>query len=117
MLIGVNNLFYGDSDEDISDGIVALAKIIRERQPNAKLHVIKPYPAAGQEERIARINDMVASKLPVDEYTDLLDFTDVLTLPDGSGKIDPTLFIEGEGLHPIEKGYERLVKALKPHLK
>lgn len=117
LLIGVNNLFYGDSDEDISDGIVALAKIIRERQPNAKLHVIKDYPAAGQEERIARINDMVAAKLPIDEYTDLLDFTDVLTLPDGSGKIDPTLFIEGEGLHPIEKGYERLVKALKPHLK
>lgn len=117
LLIGVNNIYNGDSDEDITDGIVALAKIIRERQPKAKLHVIKVYPAAGLELRIAGLNALLEKKLPIDEFTDLLDFTDVLTLKDGSGKIDPTLFIEGEGLHPIEKGYERLVKALKPHLK
>lgn len=117
LLIGVNNLYNGDSDEDIANGIAALAKIINERQPQAKLHVIKIYPAAGAEERIKRINDLMESLLPLNDKIDVLDFTETLTLKDGSGKIDPTLFLPNEGLHPIEKGYDKLVKALKPHLK
>ena len=47
--------------------------------------------------------------------TELVDLTDCLTLPDGSGKIDPDKFLP-DGIHPNEKGYAALGKQLKKHL-
>lgn len=113
MVIGINN--YGDTEEDISSGVVELAKLIRQRQPEAQLHVIKIYPAKGREEKVARINQLIEQKLPIDDHTDLVDLTDYLTLKDGSGKIDPAYFVEG--LHPNAKGYEQIAKGLKKVLK
>lgn len=109
LLIGINNI--GDKKEDIANGVVALARLIRQRQPQAKLHVIKIYPAKGHEEKVKRTNDLIEKLLPLDTRTDLVDLTSYLTLKDGSGKIDPTLF--REGLHPNEKGYTRIAKGLK----
>ena len=113
LLIGVNNI--GDTEEDISNGVVALAGLIRERQPQAKLHVLKIYPAVNLEEKIARVNALIEKKLVCDEQTDIVDLTSCLTLPDGSGKIDPSLFVEG--LHPNEKGYAAIAKELRKVLK
>ncbi len=110
MTIGVNNIDR-DKETDIANGVVALARLIRQRQPEAKLHVIKIYPAKGREEKIKRTNDLIEQLLPIDSHTDLIDLTSYLTLKDGSGKIDPTLF--REGLHPNEKGYTQIAKGLK----
>ena len=115
LLIGVNNINNHDSEEDVANGIVSLAKLIRERQPEAKLHVIKIYPAKNEEEIIKRTNDLVEQKLVCDDHTDLVDLTSFLTLHDGSGKIDESLF--REGLHPNEKGYAQIAKGLKKYLK
>ncbi|MDY5773661.1 MAG: acetylhydrolase, partial [Bacteroidaceae bacterium] len=71
--------------------------------------------AKGREEKVARINQLIEQKLPIDDHTDLVDLTDYLTLKDGSGKIDPAYFVEG--LHPNAKGYEQIAKGLKKVLK
>ncbi|MGM9675814.1 MAG: SGNH/GDSL hydrolase family protein [Bacteroidaceae bacterium] len=113
LLIGINN--WKDSPEDVARGVVGLAALIRSRQPQAKLHVLKIYPARGLEEWVAQTNRLIEAKLPIDEMTELIDLTDCLTLPDGSGKIDPDKFVP-DGLHPNEKGYAALGKRLKKHL-
>ena len=115
LLIGVNNIGI-DSEEKIADGVVALAGLIRARQPQAKLHVIKIYPAKGREEIIRRINSMIQQKLVLDDYTDLVDITDNLVIKDGSGKINPDFFLQ-DGTHPNEKGYTQIAKVLKKELK
>ena len=111
LTIGINNINIGDKDEDVANGVVALARLIRQRQPEALLHVIKIYPAKDREEKVQRVNALIEKNLPIDDHTDLIDLTSYLTLKDGSGKIDPTLF--REGLHPNEKGYTQIAKGLK----
>ena len=37
------------------------------------------------------------------------DVSSALTLPDGSGKVDPSCFLP-DRLHPNERGYARLAK-------
>lgn len=112
--IGTNNLKI-NTDEEIVTGIMGLVKIIRQRQPQALLHLIKIYPRRGEEARIAKINDLLQSRLPQDNMIDITDATPQLLLTDGSGKIDESLF--RDGLHPNEKGYLRIVEILKPLLK
>lgn len=114
LLIGINN--YADKEEDIAQGVVDLAKLIRERQPEARLHVIKIYPAKNREEKVARINKLIEKKLVCDNMTELVDLSACLTLKNGSGKIDPSCFCN-DGLHPNEVGYAALGKVLKKHLK
>jgi lysophospholipase L1-like esterase len=114
MNIGTNNL-EKNTNEEIVEGILGLVQLIRERQPQARLHVIKIYPRRGQEDRVARLNDLLQSRLPKDNMIDIADATSKLLLTDGSGKIDESLF--RDGLHPNEKGYARIVEVLKPLLK
>lgn len=114
LLIGINN--YADKEADIAQGVADLAQLIRQRQPQAQLHVLKIYPARNREAKVARINKLLEQKLVVDDKTELVDLTSCLLLKDGSGKIDPTCF-EKDGLHPNEKGYLELGKLLKKHLK
>ena len=113
LMIGTNNLDV-DSDSKIVSGICDIVKLIRKKQPQAQLHVIKIYPRKGKEERIKKLNDLLEKTLICDEKTDIQDVSPALTLKDNSGKIDPTCFIEG--LHPNEKGYANLVKAYKKFL-
>jgi len=112
MMIGTNNIGI-NTNEQIVDGIIGLVKLVRDRQPQAKLHVIKIYPRAGQEERVLALNNLLESKLQLDSMTDIIDVTSQLTLKDGSGKIDSSLF--RDGLHPNELGYSRIAKVLKKH--
>ena len=114
LLIGINN--YADKEEDIAQGVADLARLIRERQPQAQLHVLKIYPARNREKKVARINRLLEQKLVIDDKTELVDLNSCLLLPDGSGKIDPAAFTK-DGLHPCEAGYLKLGKMLKKHLK
>jgi len=113
LLAGTNNVGI-NTNEQIVDGIIGLAKLIRERQPQAKLLVMKVYPCAGQEECISALNNLLESKLKQDSMTDIIDVTSQLTLKDGSGKIDSSLFVDGT--HPNELGYSRIAKILKKHM-
>jgi lysophospholipase L1-like esterase len=114
MMIGTNNLGL-NTNEEIVEGILGLVRLVHERQPQAKLHVIKIYPRRNMEKRVAELNDLLASKLPLDEHTDIIDVTSELVLKDGSGKIDESLF--RDGLHPNEIGYSRIANVFKKVLK
>ena len=109
--IGINNLLNGESEDEIADGIVALADLIRKRQPQARLCVLKIYPCRGLEEKVARVNNRLQHQLRQDAQTILVDANSALLLKDNSGKIDESLF--RDGLHPNEKGYKQLIKRLK----
>lgn len=114
LLIGINNLYNNDSEEDVADGIVALARLIRERQPEALLHVLKIYPTKNLPEKVKRTNALIEKKLKCDDHTDLVDLTGYLIHKE-NGNIDESLF--REGLHPNEKGYAQIAKGLKKVLK
>lgn len=116
LLIGINNVSAGNTLENIAKGVSELATLIRARQPQAKLHIIKVYPARGREKQVARLNEMISNEVHLDSQTDLVDLTPLLTLKDGSGNIDPSCFIQ-DGLHPNEKGYHQIGKGLKKYLK
>ncbi len=111
LLIGINNINAGDKEEDVARGIVDLAAAIHARQPQATLYVIEIYPAKGREEKVERTNALLREWLPTDDSVRLISLNRVLTLDDGSGKINPDMF--REGLHPNEKGYAALARELK----
>ncbi|MDE7442905.1 MAG: hypothetical protein K2M65_01950, partial [Muribaculaceae bacterium] len=60
-------------------------------------------------------NQFLAQYLITDDHTRLLDLNACLVLPDGSGKVNPDMFVEG--LHPNEKGYAALGNELKKQLR
>lgn len=102
LMIGTNNL--GDcTDEEIAEGIRFLAGAIRERQPSAKLKVVGILPRRGMEERIRELNAKIRALLPAG-----VTFTEAGEALLKNGKIDESLF--RDGLHPNEKGYERIAK-------
>lgn len=105
MSIGTNNLQF-NTDREIVEGILFVAKAVRERQPSAKLHVIGILPRRGQEQRISHINSELQKELlnTGAVYVDLAPF-----LVKEDGRIDPFLF--SDGLHPNEKGYEKIAEA------
>lgn len=115
LMIGTNNLGI-NTNEEIVDGILGIVRMLRERQPQAKLHVVKIYPRRKMEQRIADLNAFLQQKLMIDEqHIDLVDVTSSLTLRDGSGKIDETLFVDG--LHPNEAGYAKIAEVYKKYIK
>ncbi len=111
LLIGINNINNGDKEEDVARGIVDLASAIHARQPQAVLHVVEIYPAKGLEAKVERTNALVREWLPVGDHVKLISLNRVLLMDDGSGNINPDMFIEG--LHPNENGYAALAKELK----
>lgn len=113
LLIGINN--SSEPSEDVAAGVCRLARLIRQRQPRARLHVIKIYPARGREEWVEKTNRLISEQLTIDDHTDLVDLTECLALHDGSGKVNEAMF--REGLHPNEKGYAELARKLKKVLK
>lgn len=114
LMIGINNI--GDSAEDIAGGISRLASLIRKRQPQARLHIIKLLPARGHEEKTAKVNSLLDTCVTTDSHTDLIDMTADLLLGNGSGNINPKFFLS-DGLHPNEQGYAIMAKRLAKILK
>ncbi|MBZ5855602.1 SGNH/GDSL hydrolase family protein [Flavihumibacter profundi] len=102
LMIGTNNIGY-NSDREIAEGLKFLVNAIRVRQPKAKLLVMGILPRRESEKRVAGLNALIAknfSSTPV-------KFADAgkLFIKKG-GQIDESLF--SDGLHPNEKGYEKL---------
>ena len=110
LLIGTNNLPF-NSDNEIIDGIVCVAKAIRERQPSAQLRILGILPRKEMEDRIRKINAELQNQLAEMSVT-YIDLAPVLTKE--KGRIDLSLFLDG--LHPNEKGYERIADVLSAFL-
>ena len=109
--IGTNN-FGLNSNEEIIIGLDHLVNAIAVRQPMAKIHVSGIYPRRKQEERVVKLNLMIAQMADLKN----IDFTDPGTvLLDENGKIDESLFTDG--LHPNKEGYEKLAPLIAEELK
>lgn len=114
LMIGTNNIGI-NTNEEIVEGIVGLVQLLRERQPQAQIHVVKIFPRRNMEDRVAEINQLLDKKLATDSKISLVDVSSQLLLKDGSGKIDETLF--ADGLHPNAKGYDKIAKIYHQYLK
>lgn len=106
LMIGTNN---GEPHAQIVSGILDIAALIRRHQPQARLHIIGIYPKGGQEEKMRDLNKLLQQSIKADGMTFYHDVSSALTLPDGSGKVDPSCFLP-DRLHPNERGYARLAK-------
>ena len=111
LLAGCNNTEI-NTKEEIVDGIIGLAKLIRTKQPQARLHIVKLYPCENQEDLISDINTILSRKIILDDHMDIIDVSSELTLP--NGKIDKSLFVDGT--HPNAKGYTKIARIYKRYL-
>ena len=102
IMIGTNNIGF-DTDEDIVRGIVNLAAVVKLRQPNAQIEVIGLLPRRGFEERIARINALLEPQVVAGGA---IFRNPGVRLLKPNGKINESLFLDG--VHPNEKGYNRI---------
>lgn len=111
LLIGTNNLQL-NTDEEVIQGICQVAKVIRQRQPKAKLHVLGILPRKDVAAlRIQQINAKLQKQFSASEIT-YIDLSPQLT--DSEGTINLSLF--SDGLHPNEAGYERIAEVLKKYI-
>ncbi|MGL5620349.1 MAG: SGNH/GDSL hydrolase family protein, partial [Tannerellaceae bacterium] len=106
--IGTNNL-EEDTNEGIVEGIINLAQQIKALQPEAKLTVLGLLPRRAMEDRIQTINTLLTSEcnrlnIPFAEVGSAL-------INKTSNTINEALF--KDGLHPNEKGYDKLGLQLK----
>lgn len=108
LMIGTNNLEY-NTDSEIVAGLKMLAQAIAIRQPKAKLHIVGILPRVRMEVRVAEINKSIKA-MAQGIGLDFVDAGQGLLLPDG--KVNSSLF--SDGLHPLDVGYERIAKVLKP---
>jgi lysophospholipase L1-like esterase len=114
LMLGTNNIGL-NTDSDIADGVAWVVNLIRQKQPQARIHVELIYPRRNREQKVADINKLISERVKTDDKTDIIDVSNALLLTDGSGKIDEKLFVDG--LHPNEDGYLRIADVLKPYLK
>lgn len=112
LTIGTNNLSIHNSDEEIIEGLKHLLKAIQIKQPtSATLLLSGIYPRRGMEARIEALN----KKMAVLAKAVNIKFINPGTVLLGTGKtIDEKLF--SDGLHPNEKGYEKLGLHLSKYL-
>lgn len=102
-MIGTNNFGY-NTNYEIVEGLRFLLSAIRQRQPEAKITVLGIYPRRKMEQRVKDINLQIRQMAELEGF----HFADPgLNLLQPDGKIDESLFTDG--LHPNEKGYQKVV--------
>lgn len=107
LMIGTNNLEI-NTDREIVNGIKFLTQQIQVRQPLAKIKVVGILPRRGMEERISLLNKEIEKAVRPCEVVFVEAGEGLLN---ASGKIDESMFLDG--LHPNEKGYEKIVRKIK----
>ena len=121
LMIGTNNNASNDSDPvATAEGVKALVRVIRERQPNAKiiLHPIFPRGegsdpgVAGVRKRNARTSAILEKFANESKHVTWINFNDKLVGSDGW----VPKRIMADGLHPTAEGYNIWAKALEDEL-
>lgn len=112
LTIGTNNISIGETDEDIILGLKNLIEAITIRQPSASIYLSGIYPRRNLEERIQLLNKKL-KQLAKNMHHHFIN--PGVELLHSDGKIDEQLF--SDGLHPNEKGYEKLGLRLRDALK
>lgn len=107
LLAGTNNL-TSDNDENILTGIDTLISAIRNRQPSAEIQISAILPRRNMETRIRNLNKEIQKLCSRRKVI----FTDPgQGLQNSQGLINEKFFIDG--LHPNEKGYEKIARSFK----
>lgn len=109
--IGTNNLAF-NSDKEIMAGLKLLIEAVKERQPAASILMVGIYPRKDEEKRVADLNQQIVQLCGIENVNYANPGVKLL---DKSGKINPSLFIDGS-LHPNAAGYMILAKSLAPYL-
>jgi len=117
LMIGTNNSNKDDNTEaDILEGVQAIVKQMRERQPQMKIIVVGIFPRGAafnaQRGKILQVNQAIA-KLADGKTVQYIDFGAKLIEADGS----ISKAIMPDYLHLSERGYEIWAKAIEPKLK
>lgn len=119
LTIGVNNIVGGgDSGENTAEGIIACAREITKRMPQAKVIVLGTLPAGAEPDHAWRLecakeHEVLAAKLKGKNIT-YINPTPWFTAPDG--KLIGELY-GGDNLHLSQKGYEMWAGKIKELIK
>lgn len=108
LMAGTNNVGR-DTPAQIAAGIARMVEAVRSRQPKARIKVIGILPAAGQQERIAEINDRIEQEIGNQGIACFQD-VGIYLLDPRTGRLDDRLFMDG--LHPNERGYRKIARAI-----
>lgn len=111
VMIGTNNLGM-NSDDEIVQGLSFLLQQIRKRRPAVQITMAGILPRKGMEERIRLLNEQIR-KMALGQKYQYADFSKGLL---NGQQINPALF-QGDGLHPNDKGYDALGKAVQAVLR
>jgi len=103
IMIGTNNLSVKDSPEKVAKGIVELVEVLKRKQPQAHIHVMKIFPRKDMLKKVNETNRLLEQSLSTGAQVSLLDLTQVLT--QSNGQINPNYF-GTDGLHPNQAGYD-----------
>jgi lysophospholipase L1-like esterase len=110
VMIGTNNLGF-NTNEEIVEGLQFLLKAIQAKQPTTNILLMGILPRRDMEERVAKLNSQIAA-INFNSHIKYADASALFLKKDK--KIDETLF--SDGLHPNEKGYEKLGAFITNHI-
>lgn len=115
VMAGTNNINSKLSEEQltrIAGGVVELVELIRVKQPDAKIHVVRIYPRRNTEKAITFVNDIVVEKVASMKGVDIVSVDEVLA--DENGITINSLY--SDGTHPNTAGYEKVAEVYKKYL-
>jgi (4-O-methyl)-D-glucuronate---lignin esterase len=114
LLAGTNNVGAGDSADEVTRGIQAILRVMREKAPGAAIVLMGIFPRNDRMSLmpvIDRINENLAG-LADGKTIRYLNINRQLAGPDG--RLFEGMMNERDKLHPALKGYQVWADALKP---
>ena len=117
LMIGTNNC-HGQKPEDIAAGTREVIRVIREKQPQAKILLLPIFPrGAKYDDRAYALGRAVNEILAKDDFgPEVIRFSFADKLVDANGVTRPELF-DQERLHLTDAGYVIWRKAVEPFFK
>lgn len=123
IMAGTNN-YWRNTPAETAEGYMTLARFVRSRFPQARLHLVLPPLRLEIDMRPvdAAVASLAAAQLAAESdfwkpsavypgdknITDVIDLTSVFEGRDGAGLVDAGLFVDGT--HPSAEGYRRIAE-------
>ncbi len=114
LLIGTNNSSAGRPPEEIFDAIREIVSVIREKQPGAKILLLKLFPRGTAKSPSNVRNRAVNALIDAAKWDDAVIVRDLTPIfADAEGNAIPELF-DNEVLHMSDEGFVRWRRAVEP---
>ncbi len=114
LMIGVNNINHGDSGAATADGIEAVVRKLRTREPQADILLLGCFPTNKIGSRARRESEILHERIaPLGELSRVryLDIRSLFLQDDGT--LDPRT-MRSDGVHITAAGYEAWAAAIEP---